>query len=155
MIVYYIGIVMIIALDQFTKYLTVHNIALHESVEVIPGILSFTYHRNTGAAWSILEGQMWFFYIITLVAVGMMGYFLHTEGKKHPLSALALTLLIGGALGNFIDRVLHQFVIDMVQTDFISFPIFNIADMALTCGVIIMILYLIWDEFIQKKAADK
>lgn len=154
MIVYYLIAFIIIAVDQFTKYLTLQNIEMYESIEVIPGLVSLTHHRNTGAAWSILEGQMWFFYVVTIIVVGIILYYLHTEGKEHKMFAWGLTLLLGGALGNFIDRLLHQFVVDMVRLDFINFPIFNIADMALTFGVIVMILYLIFDEFNTKKAAD-
>lgn len=155
MISFYIVAIFIIAIDQLTKYLTMQHIELHEAIEVIPGLLSFTHHRNTGAAWSILEGQMVFFYVVTVIVVGVIIYYLHTEGKEHRLFGWALTLLLAGALGNFIDRLIHQFVIDMIRTDFISFPIFNVADMALTCGVVLMIIYLIWDEMNQKKAADK
>lgn len=155
MILYYLVAIGLIAVDQWTKYLTMQHINLHEAIEVIPGVLSFTHHRNTGAAWSILEGQMMFFYIITVIVVGVILYYLHTEGKQHPLFGWSLVFLLGGALGNFIDRLLHQFVVDMIRADFINFPIFNVADMALTFGVILMIVYLIWDEINQKKAADK
>jgi signal peptidase II len=151
MILYYIVALVIIGVDQLTKYLTLQHIPLHESIEVIPGVLSFTHHRNTGAAWSILEGQMWFFYIVTLVVVAVILYYLHTEGKEHALFGWALTLLLGGAVGNFIDRLFHQFVVDMFRTEFIQFPIFNVADIALTFGVIVMIIYLIADEWNRKK----
>jgi signal peptidase II len=151
MILYYIVALVIIGVDQLTKYLTLQHIPLHESIEVIPGVLSFTHHRNTGAAWSILEGQMWFFYIVTLVVVAVILYYLHTEGKEHASFGWALTLLLGGAVGNFIDRLFHQFVVDMFRTEFIQFPIFNVADIALTFGVIVMIIYLIADESNRKK----
>jgi signal peptidase II len=151
MILYYIVALVIIGVDQLTKYLTLQHIPLHESIEVIPGVLSFTHHRNTGAAWSILEGQMWFFYIVTLVVVAVILYYLHTEGKEHASFGWALTLLLGGAVGNFIDRLFHQFVVDMFRTEFIQFPIFNVADIALTFGVIVMIIYLIADEWNRKK----
>lgn len=157
MILYYFAVLVIVAIDQLTKYLTVQHIELHESIEIIPGILSFTYHQNTGAAWSILEGQMWFFYIVTIMVVGVILYYLHTEGKTQSFFAWALVFLLGGAIGNFIDRLFHQYVVDMIRTDFIQFPIFNVADMSLTFGVILMLVYLVWDEVKQKrqKAVDK
>ncbi|WP_423189240.1 signal peptidase II [Alkalibacterium sp. f15] len=154
MLLYYIIALIIIGIDQLTKYLTVANIPLHETREVIPSILSFTYHQNTGAAWSILEGQMIFFYIVTLIVVGVIIYYLHSYGKNDKLFAFSLSLILGGAIGNFIDRLIHQFVVDMVRLEFIDFPIFNVADMALTVGVGLMILYLIldeWKEYKQKK----
>lgn len=147
---YYIIAAIIVIIDQITKFLTVQNIPLGESMEVIPGIFSLTYIQNTGAAWSILEGQMAFFYIVTIIVVIMLVYFLHKEAKGEPLFAIAISFILGGALGNFIDRLHLQYVIDMFQLDFISFPIFNIADSALTIGVIVMLIYVIKDEFIQK-----
>ncbi|OJF94051.1 signal peptidase II [Alkalibacterium sp. 20] len=154
MLLYYIIALIIIGIDQLTKYLTVANIPLYETLEVIPSILSFTYHQNTGAAWSILEGQMIFFYIVTLIVVGVIIYYLHSYGKNDKLFAFSLSLILGGAIGNFIDRLIHQFVVDMVRLEFIDFPIFNVADMALTVGVGLMIFYLIldeWKEYKQKK----
>lgn len=155
MFIYYLISIIIIAVDQLTKYLTVENIALHERVTVIPGVLSFTYHQNTGAAWSILEGQMLFFYIVTVIAVGVIIYYMQTAAKGDPLFALSLSFFLGGAIGNFIDRLFLQYVIDMIRLDFINFPIFNIADMALSVGVGLMLVYLLVDEWknYQKKKA--
>lgn len=147
MLLYYVIAVIIVGIDQWTKYLTVQTIPLHETIEWIPSVVSLTYHRNTGAAWSILEGQMMFFYIITLVVVGIIIYYLHTYGKQDRLFGLSLSLILGGAIGNFIDRLHLQYVVDMIRLEFIDFPIFNIADMALTIGVTLMILYLIIDEY--------
>jgi len=152
---YYIIAATIVIIDQITKFLTVQNIPLGDSMEIIPGIFSLTYIQNTGAAWSILEGQMWFFYIITLIVVVMLIYFLHKEAKDEPLFALAISFILGGALGNFVDRLHLQYVIDMFQLDFISFPIFNIADSALTVGVIIMLLYVLKDEFFNKNKEEE
>lgn len=151
MILYYIIALIIIVIDQITKFLTINNIPLHETREVIPSILSFTYHQNTGAAWSILEGQMIFFYIVTLIVVGVIVYYLHSYGKNDKFFAFSLSLILGGAIGNFIDRLFLQYVVDMIRLEFIDFPIFNVADMALTVGVSLMILYLILDEWKQYK----
>lgn len=151
MFIYYLIALLIISLDQVTKYWTVQNIALHETKEFIPGILSLTYIRNTGAALSILEGQMIFFYIVTVIVVAAIVYSLQKYGKGQPLFSTALSFILGGAIGNFIDRLLYQFVVDMLKLEFISFPIFNIADVSLTIGVGLMILYMIKDEIDDKK----
>lgn len=154
MLLYYLTALIIIALDQATKYWTVQSIPYREVVEWIPGFISFTHHRNSGAAWSILEGQMLFFYIITIIIVGVIIYYLHLYGRQDRLFGVALSLILGGAIGNFIDRLLFQYVVDMVRLEFINFPIFNVADMALTVGVGLMIVYLILDEiknYKQKK----
>ena len=151
MIIYYIIAMILIGLDQLSKYLTVQEIALGEVVPVIPDVLSLTYIRNRGAAWSILEDQMIFFYVITVVVVGALIYFLHTEGKKSPIASTGIAFIMGGAIGNFIDRLHLKYVIDMIRLEFINFPIFNVADMALTIGVIILIGYIVYDELVKKK----
>lgn len=151
MIIYYIIAMILIGLDQLSKYLTVQEIALGEVVHVIPDILSLTYIRNSGAAWSILEDQMIFFYVITVVVVGALIYFLHTEGKKSPIASTGIAFIMGGAIGNFIDRLHLKYVIDMIRLEFVNFPIFNVADMALTIGVIILIGYIVYDELVKKK----
>lgn len=150
-LIYYFIAIGIIIIDQFTKYLTVSNIELGQIVDFIPGLLSFTYVQNTGAAWSILEGRMIFFYIVTIIVVGLLIYFLHHDAKGSRLLSLAIAMMIGGAIGNFIDRLLYQYVIDMVRLEFISFPIFNVADMALTLGVGLMLIGVIYEEFIKNK----
>lgn len=151
MIIYYIIAMILIGLDQLSKYLTVQEVALGEVVPVIPNVLSLTYIRNSGAAWSILEDQMIFFYVITIVVVGALIYFLHTEGKKSPIASTGIAFIMGGAIGNFIDRLHLKYVIDMIRLEFINFPIFNVADMALTIGVIILIGYIVYDELVKKK----
>lgn len=151
MIIYYIIAMILIGLDQLSKYLTVQEIALGEVVPVIPNVLSLTYIRNSGAAWSILEDQMIFFYVITVVVVGALIYFLHTEGKRSPIASTGIAFIMGGAIGNFIDRLHLKYVIDMIRLEFINFPIFNVADMALTIGVIILIGHIVYDELVKKK----
>lgn len=151
MIIYYIIAMLLIGLDQLSKYLTVQEIALGEVVSLVPNVLSLTYIRNSGAAWSILEDQMIFFYVITVVVVGALIYFLHTEGKKSPIASTGIAFIMGGAIGNFIDRLHLKYVIDMIRLEFINFPIFNVADMALTIGVIILIGYIVYDELVKKK----
>lgn len=138
------------AIDQLTKYLTVQNIPLYEHVEFMPGFISWTYIQNTGAAWSILEGQMWFFYIVTIIVSAVLLYFLYTEGRKDRIYGTILAIILGGTLGNFIDRLLYQYVIDMIKLEFISFPVFNVADSFLTIGVILLFIYSL---YLEKKSA--
>lgn len=151
MVYYFILTTVLVLVDQLTKYLTVQNIALYESVEFIPKFLSFTYIQNDGAAWSILEGQMWFFYLVTIIVTLAIIYFLYTEGKKDRIFGTILAIILGGTLGNFVDRLLYQYVIDMIKVEFISFPIFNLADSFLTVGVIMLFIYSIYIEQKEKK----
>mgnify|MGYP000981518459 FL=1 len=139
-------IVALIALDQWVKFEIVKNIQLGEVKPFIPKILSLTYLRNTGAAFSILENQQWLFAVITLVVIGAAIWYLskHIKGSVWLLSALSL--IIAGGIGNFIDRMRQGFVVDMFQLDFINFAIFNVADSYLTIGVLVLIVMMLKEE---------
>ncbi|WP_174495557.1 signal peptidase II [Salirhabdus euzebyi] len=154
MFFYYVIALVIIAIDQWTKWLIVKNMTLMESIPVIENFFYITSHRNKGAAWGILQGQMWFFYIITVVVVIGVIIYLQKFGRQHVLLGLSLGLILGGAIGNFIDRVFRQEVVDFF--DFIifgyDFPIFNIADSALVVGVILMIIYTLFEERFKRRA---
>ncbi len=132
----------LIALDQLTKNLVVRNMEVGESIKIIDGFLNLTSHRNSGAAWGMFQGQMVFFYIVTVAVVAMLIYIYKKEAKDNLLMQLALTFLLAGAVGNFIDRVLFQEVVDFIDVLIFGydFPIFNVADSALTIGVILMLI---------------
>ncbi|WP_417900613.1 signal peptidase II [Bacillus haimaensis] len=144
--IYYLIALFIIIVDQVTKYLVVQYMELGENIPIIENFLYLSSHRNQGAAWGILQGQMYFFYIITMgVVIGLIIY-LQKLPNDQKWMKLALSLMLGGAVGNFIDRLLHQEVIDFINTFIFSydFPIFNVADSALVIGVgIILVLTLL------------
>ena len=152
---YLILTTILVIIDQLTKYLTVENIASHEVVEVIPNILSFTYIQNSGAAFSILEGQMLFFYIVSMIVIAFLLYYMYTEAQNNKILGILLSIVLSGTIGNFIDRLLYQYVIDMIQLEFVNFAIFNVADMFLTVGVALLFIYTLFEdrinEYIQKK----
>ena len=134
----------IVAADQFTKYLTVMNIALWEDVPFIPGVLQLTYVQNTGAAFSSFEGQQWMFALI--FAVFTIGIF--WEYFKKPMGFTTferwcIAAVYGGGLGNMIDRVRMGYVVDMLETTFMKFPVFNVADCFITCGCIGLMVHLV------------
>jgi signal peptidase II len=132
----------LIALDQLTKNLVVRHMDIGESIALIDGFLNLTSHRNTGAAWGMFQGQMMFFYVVTVAVVAMLIYIYKKEAKDNLLLQLALTFLLAGAVGNFIDRILFQEVVDFVDVLIFGydFPIFNVADSALTVGVVLMLI---------------
>ena len=141
-----IVIVVLIALDQWVKFEIVKNIQLGEVKPFIPKILSLTYLRNTGAAFSILENQQWLFAVITLVVIGAAIWYLSKHIKDSVWLLSALSLIIAGGIGNFIDRMRQGFVVDMFQLDFINFAIFNVADSYLTIGVLVLIVMMLKEE---------
>lgn len=132
----------IIFLDQVTKLLVVKFMELGESIPLIDGFLYLTSHRNEGAAWGMLQGRMWLFYIITVFVIVVLVMFYKREAKTSLLLQTSLVLLMAGAIGNFIDRLLFQKVVDFVDTVIFGydFPIFNVADTSLTAGVILMVI---------------
>ena len=134
-----------VALDQWTKWLVVENIPLYGWVEFWPGVLSWTYTKNTGAAWSMLEGQRWLFILIfaVLTVLLLLEYFKF----RMPFTAFERWLvaaIYAGGLGNIIDRVRLGYVVDMIHTDFMDFPVFNVADCFITCGCIGLMIHLIF-----------
>lgn len=137
-----------IIVDQLTKFLVVKYMTIGQSISVIDNFLYITSHRNEGAAWGILQGKMIFFYVVTLVVIGVVILWIRNlDIKKEKLLVIALALILGGALGNFIDRVMYQHVVDFINTYIFGydFPIFNIADSALCIGVFLMAVDAILD----------
>ncbi|GGE66125.1 signal peptidase II [Priestia taiwanensis] len=134
---FYLIAFVVILIDQLTKWAIVKYMELGQSIPVIENFLYITSHRNRGAAWGILQGQMWFFYIVTVVFIAGVMYFVRKEGLQDKLLGTGLALMLGGTIGNFIDRVFRQEVVDFVHTYIFSysFPVFNVADAALCIGV--------------------
>ena len=133
----------IVAVDQYTKYLVVANIPLHGHMDFMPGFLGLTYVRNTGAAWSSFEGMIWLFALVfAVLTVALVWEF---SKKRLPFTTLerwCIAAIYGGGLGNMIDRLRLGYVVDMIETEFISFPIFNVADCFITCGSILLLIHL-------------
>lgn len=154
MVGYLILAIVLVAADQGIKAWIVGHLAIGATKVVIPGVLSLTHIRNTGAAFSILEGKQWVFYIITLIAFGVVAV-LWRDSRGKVLYRIGLTLIFAGAMGNFIDRVRQQFVTDMFQLDFMNFAIFNFADACLTVGVIMVLIYVIFFDREDKGALPR
>ncbi len=150
--IYFIISGLLIGLDQWVKWWIVNDLSLRETKNLIPDVLSLNHIRNTGAAWSMLEGKMWLFAIITIIAViVVVTLMIKNQRKGSRWLMIGLSLILAGAIGNFIDRVRLGYVVDMFQTDFMNFPIFNVADITLVCGVVCILIYIILDEKEQGK----
>jgi len=147
--IYWALMFVLVVIDQLIKSVVVRQIALGATKTVVPGLLSLTNLHNNGAAWSILQGKLWFFYLISIVALAVMGYLLWRL-RTHRLYEFGIVLMIAGTLGNFIDRLRIGYVVDMFQLDFINFPIFNFADSCLTVGVILILIAVLRDDSFDK-----
>lgn len=149
--IYWLIAFVVLLLDQWSKWLVVTRMELGQMIPVWGDFFTLTSHRNAGAAWGILQGQRTFFIVITtVVVIGVVYYLLRTMRQGRKLMPFALSLLLGGALGNFIDRARHGEVVDFFDFVFdfrglgipftYNFPIFNIADSGIVVGISLIIL---------------
>jgi signal peptidase II len=155
-------IILLLGFDQFTKYLVVTNLKGKDPYKIIPGVLQFRYHENDGAVWGIMSGKIGFLVVLTLIIMtGMVFFYLKIPAVKHYDALRIVLIFIGaGAIGNFIDRILRNFVVDFIYFELIDFPIFNVADMYITCSAALLIILSIFyykDEdfdFLSKKKEE-
>jgi signal peptidase II len=138
---YYAIVIVIFLIDQYTKHLIKSNMDLYQSIAVADGVFHITYINNYGAAFSILQGRQLFFILVTSIAVLIaLIYIARIKGQGNKCMSLSLSLIAGGGLGNLADRICQGCVVDFL--DFRVFPIFNVADMAITfgCGILFLCL---------------
>lgn len=153
---YYLLALAVILFDQWTKLLVVKKMELYESVTLIENFLYFTSFRNKGAAWGILQNQMVFFYIVTIVVIIGIVYYLHRYVKDNWLQGVAIAFILGGAIGNFIDRLFRKEVVDFIDVMIFSYdyPIFNVADSFLVIGVGLIFIATILEERKGREQAE-
>ena len=133
---------LLVLIDQWTKRLAVLGLKGQEPFLIVEDVLEFRYFENTGAAWGMLKNKQILFYVLTVifcVVVVYEIYRLHKEIRYMPF-VYTLTFLAAGAVGNFIDRLTNQYVVDFIYFKLINFPIFNVADCYITVSVVIMLL---------------
>ena len=146
-IIYSFALILIsIILDQYTKYLAINHLMNKDDIILIPGVLQLHYLENTGAAFSLLEGKQVLFAIITPVLLILLAYVLirMPQNKKYTLLNYIIIFVIAGAIGNYIDRVSNNYVVDFIYFSLINFPVFNVADIYVTCSVIALFLVIIF-----------
>ena len=141
-----------ILFDQGSKYYIVEKMTLGQSSEIISNFFSITSHRNRGAAWGILQDSRLFFLAVTVLFLAILFYYMYNQ--KNTLTKfdiLTFSLIMGGAIGNFIDRLIRHEVVDFLDFRIFSydFPIFNIADSSLTIGVILIIIALLKEAYLK------
>lgn len=133
---------LLIFLDQWTKYLAVKHLKDQASFVVIKGVFELHYLENRGAAFGVLQGKKMFFIIITMLMIVLLTYVygrIPAKRRFYPLHGICIALF-AGAIGNFIDRIFHHYVIDFFYFSLINFPIFNVADIYVTCAMALFIV---------------
>ncbi len=152
MLIWCVIAVLIVGIDQLSKWLIVKNIPLGEGFTVIPNIIDFTYVKNTGAAFSILSDATWILSFISIAFCIGIAIWFFLKKPKNKLLCVCICMLFAGALGNAIDRIMLGYVVDFIETTFISFPVFNIADISITVGAVLLMIY---EMFFDKEESKK
>lgn len=156
MLVWLMIIAGVVFLDQLTKWLTVINLDLYETFPIIEDVLHFTYVRNTGAAFSMFSepDQRWIFMTISTVAIIAMLVFLWKFRKESVWLNISLCFIIGGGIGNMIDRCVLKYVVDFIDVRLINFAIFNVAD-SFVCVGVALFAFLIMKEEINRYRQER
>ena len=145
---------LIIIADQLVKYFVASGMSVGDTAFSVLNLFDITYVQNQGAAFSILSGKLSVLSLISVVfCVGVIVYWIKKK-PTHPLLCTALTMMFAGAFGNAIDRIFRGFVVDYIQTTFITFPVFNIADIGITVGAALLVLYVILFDKEDKNAKN-
>ena len=155
MLIWIAIMVLAVFLDQITKYLTVLCLKPIGTFPIIEDVLHLTYVENTGAAFGMMKNMRWVFMIVSSVAIVALLIYLFKKKSKSKLENWAIALIIGGGVGNMIDRVILGFVIDMIDFRLINFAVFNVADSFVTVGAFLLMGYLIADMIKETKKAKK
>lgn len=149
-------IIATIAADQWLKYWTVTHLELGQSAPFIPGIMQLTRLHNYGAAWSSLSGQTVLLIAITATLLIGVSVLLIKKIVRHPMGVAACILILGGGIGNMIDRIALGYVVDMFDLLLFSYPIFNLADCFVVVGAILGAIYymVLYDKYDAKKKEE-
>ena len=134
---------LVFIIDIVSKMIVVNYLTLGESVKVIDKFLYLTYVRNTGAAWSILANNTYIVSLISLMIIGGIIWYIGKNTISDKLEKIAYALVLGGAIGNFVNRIIYGYVIDFIDVKVFNYdyPIFNLADIFIVVGVILLVVY--------------
>lgn len=141
-----LGICALVALDQYTKYLAVIHLKDKPAYIIINGVLELNYLENKGAAFGMLQNQKAFFIFVAVVVLSVIGYVLlkTPDNKKYRILHILLSLIAAGAIGNMIDRIRLNYVVDFIYFVLINFPIFNVADIYVTVSTAALVILLLF-----------
>ena len=135
-----------VLLDQISKSIVVNGLPLYGEARFIPGVLSFYHTRNTGAAFSMLSDRRWVFMLLSCVAIVAITVMLYFWRSRHVLLTVSLSMILGGGIGNMIDRIVNGYVTDFFRVDFVDCAVFNVADSFITVGAVLLGVYIIFFE---------
>lgn len=133
---------LVVLLDQSSKYFTADKLFYGQKISIIKNILSLTKIYNTGAAFSILQNKtILLIFFSAIVTIAISTYFIKKASSLPIILVLAWGLILGGTVGNMLDRIAFRYVIDFIKLDFVNFPIFNLSDIAINAGAFLLLIY--------------
>lgn len=155
-------VVLLIVLDQLTKLYALNSLKGKDSFVIIPKVLSLHYHENTGAVWGIMSDKTSLLAVISIIILVFLTYiyFKIPDTKRHIYMQWIVVFITAGAIGNLIDRIFRQYVVDFIYFELIDFPIFNVADMYVSVSAFVLILLGLFYykdkdfEFLESKKAE-
>lgn len=136
-----------VLMDRLSKLWAMNSLVNMPNMQMtlIPGVLDLRYVENTGAAFSMMRGMMWLFIPVTIVIITALSIYLVKNRKREKIyTRIALACVIGGAIGNLIDRILYGYVVDMFEPSFMNFAVFNVADIFVTCGTAALVIIILF-----------
>ena len=135
--------VIFLLIDIASKLIVSNLMNVTDSIMVIKNFFYITYVRNTGAAWSILAGKIWLLILVSLLIISFVVYYIYKNKPKSKLEKFGYSMILGGAIGNFIDRLVYGYVIDFIDVNILGYdyPIFNLADSFILIGVVVLMFY--------------
>ncbi len=136
-------IVVLVAIDQLLKYIVSASVKFSEDITLIPHLLDITYVENRGAAFGMLQNQRWFFIVFAMVMISIFIYLIKRKKMTDKMLLYAVVLIIGGGIGNFIDRLFLGYVVDYIKLSFFP-PVCNFADYCITLGTVVLLIYMLF-----------
>lgn len=147
-------VVFSVGIDQITKYLAVKYLMPIGTFPIIKDVLHLTYVENTGAAFGMMKDSRWIFMTVSTVAILAIAYVLYKYGLEMPFASICLSMILGGGIGNMIDRILLGYVVDFVDFRLINFAVFNGADSFVCVGAFLLVIYLFSDIVKESKTEE-
>lgn len=144
-----------VAADQIIKYIVNSSIERGAHIDFIPNVLSLTHIRNAGAAWSMMEGKTWFLVLMPIAVMIAALVYMYRHRGSSKLMLVSLALVLGGGVGNLIDRIRMHEVIDYLKCELFSFPVFNFADICVVVGAAMFCVYMLFFDESAKKDKSK
>ena len=144
---------LIVVLDQIVKAIVTARIPLGQAVQAIPGLFHWTYLQNTGAAFSMLQGGRWLFALVCVGGLLVTAVLIKKKILTAPFELWCLAAIFGGGVGNLVDRIRLGYVVDMFEVEFMNFAVFNVADIFITCGAVVLFVYVLFFDRKEKKDA--